>query len=358
MRTRRDFLRTAASTLAVHAVLALTPVLVAGAAQAGAPAESAAPEDSRLLPYAAPGQLVEIGSRRINLTCSGTGSPTVVLMAGLSSWSPVWYKVQPVIASATRVCAYDRAGYGFSDPAPRPPIVSDVVEDLHAALTAGAVPGPYVLVGHSLGGIEARLYTKRWSHDVAGLVLDDTSPAAEGLIDETQPGFDEAIDREHFTSTLLHCALLTARGPLELGTPDYKECGLRLPSDTPAAFRAVVPRFFGADYFAAKASLLSSIYTHRYDSVDHLRLGTLPLVVLSAEDSWGSGTPESERFSRAYSKRWVGMHRSLARLSSRGVHRFIQGSGHEIQLDKPQAVIAAIDEVIRDVRGAKQAPRR
>ena len=93
-------------------------------------------EDQRLLPYVEPGQRVDIGGRRINLYCIGSGAPTVVLMAGISSWSPVWYKTQPVIAQKTRVCAFDRASFGFSDPAPRPQVLSDAVNDLGATLEA------------------------------------------------------------------------------------------------------------------------------------------------------------------------------------------------------------------------------
>ena len=145
-------------------------------------------EDPRLLPYVEPGQLVDIGGRRINLYCTGTGTPTVVLMAGISSWSPVWYKTQPMIAQKTRVCAFDRASYGFSDPAPRPQILSDTVNDLHAALEAALISGPYVLVGHSLGGVEARLYAQRWPQDVAGMILVDTSPAGELLIEANSAG--------------------------------------------------------------------------------------------------------------------------------------------------------------------------
>jgi pimeloyl-ACP methyl ester carboxylesterase len=119
-----------------------------------------------------------------------------------------------------------------------------------------------------LGGIEVRLYAQRWPKEVVGMVLVDTSPAGEGLIDEDQPGFDEAIGRESYASYKLYCALLLAKhGPLEPSTPEYKDCSLPLPSDT---------------------------------------------------------------------------------------HRFIKGSGHEIQLDKPQAVIDAVDEVLRQLHaGAK-----
>jgi pimeloyl-ACP methyl ester carboxylesterase len=150
---------------------------------------------------------------------------------------------------------------------------------------------------------------------------------------------------------MLHCAFLVANGPLDPSRPEYNDCtsATALPSDTPAAFRTIWPQFFTAYYFADKVSLMSSVYTHRYDSVDHRRLGAMPLVVLSAEYSWGnSGTPDGVWFHRSYAKVWIAMHEALAHLSSRGVHRFIEGSGHEIQLDKPQAVINAVDEVLRE----------
>ena len=145
------------AALAVLAAAPLLSILKVAHAQPN-PAPTTIAEDERLLPYVKPGQLVDIGGRRINLHCTGAGGPTVILMAGSASWSPIWYKVQPAIAQETRVCGFDRAGYGFSDPGPRPQVISDVVDDLHAALKAGPIPGPYVLVGHSLGGVEVRLY--------------------------------------------------------------------------------------------------------------------------------------------------------------------------------------------------------
>ena len=342
-------------TLALRAIVAALLLTIGGTALAQPTPVPAVAEDQRMLPYVEPGQRVDVGGRRINLHCSGSGGPTVILMAGVFSWSVVWYKTQPVIAQEVRVCAFDRAGYGFSDPGPRPQILSDLVDDLHTALEAGSIPGPYVLVGHSLGGIEARLYAQRWPKEVVGMVLVDTSPAGEGLIDEEQPGFDEATWRESYAADMLHCALLVANRPLDPSRPEYKGCSAALPSDTPAAFRAIWPQFFTAYYFADKVSLMSSIYTHRYDSVDHRRLGAMPLVVLSTEHSWGeSGTPADVWAQRSYTKVWIAMHQALANLSSHGVHRIIEGSGHEIQLDKPQAVIDAVDEVLRQLHtGAK-----
>jgi pimeloyl-ACP methyl ester carboxylesterase len=236
------------------------------------------------------------GGRHINLLCRGDGGPTVIWMAGLFSWSLVCYKAQPVIAQKTRVCAFDRASYGFSDPAPQPQLLSDVVDDLHAALKVAKLPGPYVLVGHSLGGVEARLYAERWPKEVVGMVLLDTSPAGEGLVFTKLPGYDEVSGRESYASAMLGCALLEAREPFEPSKPEYRSCSADLPRDTPVAFRDVWPRFFTAEYFADKVSLMSSVYTHRYDSVDHRRLGAVPLVVLSANEQWGDGTPTSIRF--------------------------------------------------------------
>jgi pimeloyl-ACP methyl ester carboxylesterase len=150
----------------------------------------------------------DIGGRRINLKCAGAGAPTVVLMDGFSSWSPVWYKTQPEIAKRARVCAFDRAGYGFSVPAPRPPILSEAPEDLHKALKVANLPGPYVLVGHSLGGLEARMFAERWPQEVAGMILLDTSSAAESLIEAKLPGFEDAQESEKWSSDTLRCAFL------------------------------------------------------------------------------------------------------------------------------------------------------
>lgn len=312
------------------------------------PAPSVA-EDKRLLPYVRPGQLADIGGRRINLRCLGDGEPTIVLMAGLSSWSVVWYKTQPGIAQRTRACAFDRAGYGFSDPAPEPENLSDVVDDLHAALEIADVPGPYVLVGHSLGGLEARVFAERWPQAVAGMVLLDTSSAGERLIEVNQPGYDEVVDSEGGTSRLLKCVVLAADGPLDSSDPDYAACAIGpLPDDTPSALRKVWPSFFSANYAAAKLSLLSSLYTHRYDSADHLNFEDKPLIVLSADLPWSLSEREMP-FWGPYAERWYAQHEALARLSSRGAHRVTEHSGHEIELDKPQAVIDAVDEVLRQL---------
>jgi pimeloyl-ACP methyl ester carboxylesterase len=339
-------------TFALRAVLAalaaVLPLPISDIALAQ-PAPALA-EDQRMLPYAKPDRLVDIGGRRIHLHCMGKDSPTVILMAGISSWSVVWYKTQLEIAKSARVCAFDRASYGFSDPAPRPQYLSDTVNDLHTALKAAALPGPYVLVGHSLGGLEARWLAQQWPHDVAGMVLVDTSPAGDLLILMNQPGHKEAFGEDRYVSEKLRCALLAAQGPLERSSPDYERCALGLPADAPAALRDVWPSFFTAQRATAQVSLVSSLLSHHYDSADRLDFGDKPLVVLSADVGWNSSGPIG-KFWRSYRPLWFAQHEALSRLSSRGAHRVIEQSGHEMHLDKPQAVIDAVNEVLRQLPG-------
>ena len=314
-------------------------------------AETALPiaEDPSLLPYAEPGQRVDIGGRHINLRCSGSGRPTVILMAGLLHWSYVWHKTQPEIANRRRVCAFDRASFGFSDPAPKPEIMAEVVNDLHAALQAAGVPGPYVLVGHSAGGFEARVFAQKWPGEVAGMVLIDTSYAGQVLDQTNMPSF-KGLGFEAEGPAALKCALLAAREPLDPSDPEYESCSLPLPKGAPAALQIIWPRFFTADYQCTHVSLVTSLYTRRYDRADHLHLGDMPLVVLSRapDRDW----PEGE-FGRDLRQQWYAHHEALAHLSSRGVHRVIAHSGHDIERDQPQAVIDAVDAVLRQLHAAQ-----
>jgi pimeloyl-ACP methyl ester carboxylesterase len=119
----------------------------------------------------APGQLIDLGGRKLHLYCTGSGPPTVILEAGAGSFSTDWVLIQTEIAKTTRVCSYDRAGYGWSDPGPEWDTVTQVESDLHAALNKAGVHAPLVLVGHSMGGLFARWYQHEHRDDVVGMVL-------------------------------------------------------------------------------------------------------------------------------------------------------------------------------------------
>jgi pimeloyl-ACP methyl ester carboxylesterase len=157
-------------------LLGLLALLVGLAATGASYQAIATANDQRTFPL--PGQLVDVGGYRLHLQCRGTahpGSPTVILEAGAGLASPSWAWVQSAVATTTRVCAYDRAGLGWSDPGPTPRDARQVAHELHTLLERAAIAGPYVLVGHSLGGMYVRVYAAQYPDEVVGLVLVDAS---------------------------------------------------------------------------------------------------------------------------------------------------------------------------------------
>ena len=129
--------------------------------------------------YPPRGRIIDIGGRRLHMVESGNGSPAVILEAGIAASSLSWSLVQPEVAKLTRVCSYDRAGLAWSDRAIEPGTLERSIHDLHSLLAAAAVQPPYILVGHSYGGLLARAYTARFPENVAGLVLVDPVPVRE-----------------------------------------------------------------------------------------------------------------------------------------------------------------------------------
>jgi pimeloyl-ACP methyl ester carboxylesterase len=141
--------------------------------------------------YAMPGRLVDVGGHRLHLNCTGSGGPTVVLMSGLGGNSAGWARIAPAVAGASRVCAYDRAGQGWSEDAADPKDGVAAAADLHTLLDRAGEDGPYVLVGHSIGGDHAMVYAERYPEQVAGMVLlDATSPyrTPAGTVHAGPPG--------------------------------------------------------------------------------------------------------------------------------------------------------------------------
>jgi len=134
--------------------------------------------DSRRFPQR--GRSFRVGAIKLNLNCTGKGDPTVVLDSGMGGSSLDWLRVQPEIAKFTRVCSYDRAGYGWSDSSPMPRTSLQIAEELKGLLTSAEERGPYLLVGHSFGGYNVRMFAKLYPSDVAGMVLVDAEHPDEG----------------------------------------------------------------------------------------------------------------------------------------------------------------------------------
>jgi pimeloyl-ACP methyl ester carboxylesterase len=312
--------------------------------------------------YQSPQRLVAIdGSRRLNLYCVGSGSPTVLLEAGSGNGMAVWRLVQAEIAKFTQVCAYDRAGLGFSDAATRPSDVRNMTDDLHRLLLAADIPRPIVFVGHSLGGEIAVLLAATYPDELAGAVLAD--PGFAGMVQELQaelpPAHRTAI-ADAMKSSLERqraCLDLARDGKLtEPETEAAKQCvGLSGAADEAARSAArmlALPRVW-----EAMISEMSS-YVPGGDGSDvnsaelaavAFSFGDKPLIVLTRGRTEGApGVPPDAV--AGVEAAWKAGHARLAAASSRGEIVVVPGAGHYIQFGRPDAVIDAARRVVLAVR--------
>ena len=261
--------------LPVHLVaLAMALAGLGGLAQATTEAPEAA---------ARPGRLVDVGGYRLHLDCSGTGSPTVVLLNGLGETSPLWARISPAVARTTRVCAYDRAGQGWSEDSPQRPDSDHAVADLHHLLTTADEPGPYVLAGHSLGGAHALTYAARYPRDVAGVVLlDSVSPDQVDLVTSFNGQYQVMRQALAVAPTLFRLGLgpvaRAVTGPLLPGAAGEQVAGF---ANSPRGMR---------NLRAEQAALPDAFRQARALTT----LGATPLVVLTARENvdqlpgWGT----------------------------------------------------------------------
>ncbi len=361
------------TTVAAVAVGATCHVYLAAAAQdpASPQAETAA---GQMAPYLEPQHLVRItGGRTINLVCLGHGSPTVILAPGLGGWSIAWWKVQPVLAQRTRACAWDPAGFGFSGPSPEPQDTVHATLDLERVLKEAGVQGPYVVVGASAGGYVALRFTDRHRSEVAGLVLVDPSIpdqvavqmgitprlAAMGLLE-----FSQGVKQ------LQDCAAGFRSGALKRGTLQFEQCTTDhgFPSLSAgfsgllAGLKATLARLdTDPTRRLTQASALLSVTDSSREVINAKRqYGDLPLTVLTrGRNDLGSlppGTPGAstpaevadlrQEYARWYHDAWSPAHDAYAALSSRGRNQLVPNSGHDIPIERPDAVISAVNAVL------------
>jgi pimeloyl-ACP methyl ester carboxylesterase len=330
-----------------------------------APAQvpTSGPQDASLADYAKAKVMADVGGgRRIHLFCTGAGSPTVILTAGLGNWSETWRKIQPAISRKVRVCAWDRAGSGYSSPSSEPQDVRHTTADLEKALSAANIRPPYVLVGHSLGGYESLIFADHHPHDVVGMVLVDPSIPNQQQILAGYIGPEyAAINREYntrFTSFLTECETGLKARMLKPGS-DPRGC-LNLPREYPEDLKAaLLPIQMDPAKYATMKSLVENVDADGALVVNASRsYGRMPLIVLSAGSSPGlppelhASAAAVQGFEKYQSVGWRDAHEKLAALSTKGQHRVVEGSGHNIQLLKPEAVIEAVDQVLDHPSGA------
>jgi len=260
--------------LAGLAMAATSSVAVAGGVEAPAPiALYAAPQTQARLP----------NGRRYNLVCMGEGSPVAVLDVGLRDWSLAWRGLQPELAKVTRTCIADRAGYGFSDPGPLPRDSVAETQDLENALKAALIRPPYVLVGHSLGGLNTRLFAYRNPEKVAGLLLIDPS------VDFHEFGSPSDYARKMDLAFYEDCLAQARAGTLTAGQvrpsdpgPCVSAPNPRWPSDAAARITEVRSK---PSIFETTLAEFKSAYDVDVDEVTAARrkLGDVPLIILTQD---------------------------------------------------------------------------
>jgi pimeloyl-ACP methyl ester carboxylesterase len=303
--------------------------------------------------YATPGELVDIGRRKLNLRCSGSGSPVVMLEAGALTDSITWHGVQPLVAKATKVCAYDRAGYGFSDDGPAPRDIDADAADLNALIKAAKIPVPVILVGHSLGTNIVRRFADKHASEVAGIVLVDPPPqhTSEFSAEWVKADKEGAAQRIAFAT---QCAKAAGEGKLAKPDGELARC-IRAPDPRyPEALNAAVraqkekPPFWRTLISEMQANIALFEQPVAADE-SH---GAIPLIVLSASDPFEGAPPEGKQ---AMESARTKTQKAIAATSTKGKLVSVPKSSHDIQLDRPEAVAKAVDEIIAASHAAKPA---
>jgi pimeloyl-ACP methyl ester carboxylesterase len=342
------------SLLALLAVLVALPIVGFGYETIASAVES------RQFP--APGKLVAVDGHAMHINCTGEGGSTVVMDAGLGGWSLDWSAVQPDIAKFARVCSYDRAGFGWSEPGANPGDAQQALADLHTLLANSGERGPFVVVGHSNGGLRAALYAHTYPQEVAGVVLVDPTPRAT---DEERVAFLSPAEQAEYLALVQAMQPAPASGGFDFfalmrklrpfGVPRLLTNTLLEGSVYPYLRPDEQPAFrFGMNQ-PARLATYAAEEEHREATVGQVRaigsLGDVPLMVLA---STKIATFYTDPIQANLSPRLVELLQKTAweakvdmsRLSTNGTTTPVERSGHYIQFDRPDAVIAAVRQMI------------
>lgn len=293
--------------------------------------------------YAKPGQMTALADgRSLNLRCSGEGEPVIVLEAGGNAESSTWYRVQPLLAQLSRVCSYDRAGYGFSDEGPMPRDLHADVADLHALIQAAELGSPVLLVGHSLGSNIVRSYAQQHPGDIAGMVLVD--PPEQGADQNMPQDWQSQIEsmvarREQILEACEHAATTDDDETLQ------QQCLRKAPGWAGPEVAAAMARNKSRPTYwrTLRSELASNIQLFSAPVAADESYGSIPLVLLRAAQQDGDVPEAVAKVSEAARSQ---THARILAGSPHSVVIDVADSSHDIQLDQPQAVVAAVRQVL------------
>jgi pimeloyl-ACP methyl ester carboxylesterase len=308
-------------------LLGLLILIVAGSAIWQASASRAEQQQ-----YPPLGRLVDVGGFRMHIYCTGqrqAGQPTVILEGGAPEWSLHWQKLQPGLSQSARVCSYDRAGYGWSEPGPEPRTVKRIVGELHSLLDNAGESGPYLMVAHSLWGPAALEFQREYPAQVSGMVLIETWDAS--LFSPMPEPIAQTLPVSQAMKSLASAGLprfLGETGILPLA--DLLKAD-QLPENLRAVYRA---QYYSPSFWATYYDEYAALEADAQELAGLQNLGNLPLVVIQAGKREADDYPSDAV--------WAQTLRHEADLSSQGKLVMAAGSGHFVQLDDPQLVIREI----------------
>ncbi len=298
-------------------------VLLLGLTLAGTLYEPMA-EAADIRTYPPLGQMVDVGGYRLHINCTGNGSPTVVIESGWGDMSAAWGWVQPEVAKTTRVCTYDRAGMGWSEVSPQPRTAREYAKELHTLLAKANEPGPYVLVGHSMGGFTVIVYAHDYPAEVSGLVLIDAQDLPTSDVATPQPA--PKPGGTSLPSLLARIGLVRLlANPLGAirNLPDGDKQAYTAFSVAPRSVQTFTDEGIGMSEGGAQARAVTS-------------LGALPLIVLSR------GKDQDAKHTAAQT--------DLLQLSTDSQQSIADQSGHPIMIEQPEAAVAAIVKMVSRLR--------
>ena len=274
--------------------------------------------------YPPPGQMVDVGGYRLHINCTGSGSPTVVIESGWGDMSAAWGWVQPEVAKTTRVCSYDRAGMGWSEMSTQPRTAREFAVELHTLLQKANEPGPYVLVGHSMGGYTVRVYAHDYADEVAGVVFIDPQNISAVEAAPAEPAPKPGQTSLPVLMARIGLARLLA-GPLGSiqNLPEAEKQGYRACTVTTHSTQTFLDEGRGMGEGVAQARAVTT-------------LGALPIIVLSRGKNMDADSAASQA--------------RYLQLSTNSQHFIAENSDHPIMIEQPEAAVAAIVKMVEQVR--------
>jgi len=290
--------------------------------------------------YPPPGKLYRVDGFSMHLYCTGTGAPTVILEAGLGDDSRIWGKVQPELSKLTRVCSYDRAGLGWSDPRPGPRDSESIADQLHGLLAAARISGPIVLMGHSIAGLHMRVYVSKYRQDIGGVVFVDG--ATPDLIQGMRKVFAQFLRQVVWIKPLVTLGVVRLAG----------RCGATPPSGMEAyAGWYQADNYCNPSYAAIYSRELEGFEPSVREVMNTSTFGDLPILIFSQDPNVKLPTLSEDARAKASS-----LQEGLKNLSSRSRRIIAQRSTHYIQIDRADLLNLEVPVFIRQIRGDAPQP--